>query len=84
MAIKFQLTTAEFTAQKQLDIRNKIAALTGTAVSAVSLYSSVGSVTRRRLMGLSPLDYHDDEEEGILEITAHISMHAGTDLTTLV
>ena len=83
MAIKFQLTTAEFTVPKQAAIKTKLAALTGVAESAVSFQTSVGSSSRRRLMGLSPLDY-DDEAEGILEITAHISVHTGTDLTALV
>ena len=83
MAIKFQLTTAEFTTQKQADIRTKLAALTGAAESAVTFVASAGSSSRRRrLMALPSPDY--DEDEGILEITAHISMHAGTDLTTLV
>ena len=84
MAIKFQLLFADFTAQKQAAIKTKLAALTGVAESAVNFVASVSSSSRRRrLMALSPLDY-DDDDEGILEITAHISMHTGTDLTTLV
>jgi hypothetical protein len=76
VAIKFQLTSAEFTLAKQAEIKAKIATVAGVSESAVTLTTSV-SAPSRRLLALGVADPHTI----VLDISAHIA--GGTDLAPL-
>jgi hypothetical protein len=76
VAIKFQLTSAEFTLAKQAEIKAKIATVAGVSESAVTLTASV-SAPSRRLLALGVADPHTI----VLDISAHIA--GGTDLAPL-
>ena len=80
--ITFQLTQSEFNARSAA-IASRIAAVVGVPASAVVLKASVPSARRRRNL----LNLHENaelEEEIILEISAHIAAHTGSDLTAIL
>jgi hypothetical protein len=77
MSIKFLMTPADFAIQ-QAAIRTKLAALTGVEESAVVFQSSVGAA--RRLLQIG----NDDSDHLLLEISAHVPVHTGTDLMGLM
>ena len=85
LALKFQLSRLQYDAQADA-IKANIAKAAGVDVSSVSLTASLAITTEttaavRRLLGAPP---DDDPRHQMLEVSAHIAVQSGTDLTTIV
>jgi hypothetical protein len=88
VVIKFNLTPSEFESKKA-DIQAKLAQVSGVPTSSVlfKTYSAVSG--SRRLLHLSGKAETDaalmsSESQPLLEISAHILVHPGTDLAGLI
>jgi hypothetical protein len=82
LLVRFQLSRAQFDAQAA-SIKASLASIAGVDAGVVELTASVPVTTdplasQRRLLGVPP------DDPGLLEVSAHIAVQSGTDLTTVV